>query len=514
MKGNDLFLSLSLVDEELTARAQERMTGECKHTRRGAWKRLALAAACVCLCVSILVALIPPKDSQISDEIPLVHRVENSNLSIPTNQTYLYSDSWPRIRFTAAPGSHFNYLKGDVIVAKVIEVLPDEYSDPVFTQTWERRVDPLEIVWGNTWENDLDLKFHILRLRVEQVISDQDMPREIYYMLPSYASTDLMEYDEMIFFVSRRSMGEYLMSNQTQGRAETFSPMYSSNKWHNPYQHVGSVMAFSNGKLDVSLWEKEGWLVPYENHIFWDRCTLDDFLQKDETSPMTRYPAFKGCSLKKAIRMIKEYRSDMAYDETQTQFLTYADLTVEGLEEVLDYVEPFTNGTFAHYGSEKTLHYFRVINGFFTREEITVHIDTGEIVYSGEAFSKEDIERLPNLSDFLARLDISALETGHLTKEILENLELDLCRTTAWYTKYNGEAYGVVKVYWQYSEIDETQNLPYCDDSYYDDLYYLFSTDGSVRIVNRDELRTCIGDDNEIEFFEYNVPQNSYPHYH
>jgi hypothetical protein len=396
-------------------------------------------------------------------------------------------------------------------VATVVEVLSDEYSDPVLTKTYEKNgIDTFEYSLAD-WEKDLDFRFHILRLRVQEVIVGENVPQEIYYMLPSYASTDLLDYQKMIFFLSQRGCGEYVLVNETQGRAEAFSPMFSSCKWYSPYSHVGTVMAFSNGRLDVGLWDKEGWLVSYENDYFWGGCTLEDFLQKDKSSSMFDYPVYEGCSFNRAVRLIKKkYAQNDIYATSNFGFVSLEELYIPGAEATLAFVKPFENGTFAHYKDGKNLGYFRVINGFITREEINIDMDTGEIVRSGEAFTEQEIQDLPDLSQFLDQLDLSTLQTGHLTPEVMTDLELSFCRTTAWYSKYNGQAYGVVKVFWQYKKADKVH---YYVARYYDDLYYLLSADGEVRIVDREELRAYIGDDREIESFEYNTSQNFYRGY-
>lgn len=520
MKHNDIFSALSFVDGELTERAHKTMQGEHKYKKIAAWKRWSMVAACVCLCFAVLIASIPRKDPNINYNISLSHTVSSDEILLLPKQMYLCGEM-DDLGIMSAPGAQFNYLHGTAIVAKVVEVLPDEYSDPAFTQIYEKQgVSTFSYNLAYSWKKDLDFKFCILRLRVEKVINGENVPHEIYYMLPSYASTDLLEYDQMIFFVRLRGYDEYVLMNETQGRAEAFYPMFSSNKWGNPYSHVGSVMAFSNGRLDTGLWEKEGWLVPYDNMIFWGGYTLQDFLQKNDTSifaSLTTYPAYEGCTLRSAIRMIQKHQQELINNSIISNIEYNFDIldhlpTLEA-QAVLSYVKPFENGIFAHYVNGNNLQYFRVIHGFFTREEIAINMDTGEVMHSGEAFTQQEIDALPALSEFIERLDLSTLETGHLTSEVAANLEVNFCRTTAWYTKYNGQAYGIVKVHWQYKEIDITPNVQLYADLFYDDLYYLFSTDGEVKVVSREELREYIGDDGEIESFEYNVPQNDYRGY-
>ena len=513
MKRDDLFSALSFVDDELTARAHKTMQGEHKYKKIPAWKRWSMVAACVCLCMAILAVSIPRREPGINYDISPTHTLDAQSISQLPKQMYLCGKmDNPGIMVDS--GSSFNYIYGTAIVAKVVEVLSDEYSDPALTQMYEEKgVFTFSHDLAHSWKKDLDFKFRILCLRVEKVINGENMPHEIYYMLPSYASTDLLEYDQMIFFVSLRGYDPYVLMNETQGRAETFYPMFSSNKWTNPYSHVGSVMAFSNGRLDTGLWEKEGWLVPYDDMNFWGGYTLQDFLRKNDASIFvspTAYPAYEGCTMRSAIRMIQKYQQEMTNNNWVYNFDILDRLLTPEAQAALAFVKPFENGVFAHNNTKNGTRYFRVIHGFFTREEIVINYETGEVDYSGEPFTQQEIENLPDLSVFLAQLDLSTLETGHLAPEIAANLEVNFCRTTAWYTKYNGQAYGVVKVHWQYKEREITPNIPHYADEYYDDLYYLFSTDGEVKVVSREELRECIGNDGEIESFEYNVPQNDY----
>ena len=516
MKQNDIFSALSFVDDELTARAHKTMQGEHKYKKIAAWKRWSMVAACVCLCVAILAVSMPKRAPGINYDISPTHTVDSQSMSQLPKQTYL-CDEMDNLGIMTGPGSSFNYIRGTAIVAKVVEVLPDEYSDPALTQMYEKKgVFTFSYDLAHSWKKDLDFKFHILRLRVERVINGENIPHEIYYMLPSYASTDLLEYDQMIFFVRLQGYDQYVLMNETQGRAEAFYPMFVSNKWTNPYSHVGSILAFSNGRLDTGLWEKEGWLVPYDNMNFWDGYTLQDFLKKNDDSILaspTAYPAYEGCTLRGAIRMIQKYQQELKDNSTEYNFNVFDRPLTSKVQAALSYVKPFENGIFAHNSGEIGVRYFRVIHGFFTREEIEIDYKTGEVYYSGEPFTQQDIDNLPDLSVFLSQLDLTTLDTGHLTPEVAANLQVNFCRTTAWYTKYNGQAYGVVKVHWQYIEIDIAPDVQGYPDRYYDDLYYLFSTDGEVKVVSREELREYIGDDGEIESFEYNVPQNSYRGY-
>ncbi|MBR5798275.1 MAG: hypothetical protein IKY29_04915, partial [Clostridia bacterium] len=179
--------------------------------------------------------------------------------------------------------------------------------------------------------------------------------------------------------------------------------------------------------------------------------------------------------------------------------LTLDSLSAQKCREVFEYTRPFENGIFYHLVSADTLYYTRIIHGFYTRERIYIHPSNNRLRYFGEAFTQSDVNQAPDLSVYLSQLDLSSLHTGHLSNELLSTLELSHCSAEGWYTKVNGEVYGVIKVYWAYTEKGVFWGSPI----YQDDLYYLVFSDGTMKEVEREELRQYIGDDHGISSFSY-----------
>ena len=66
------------------------------------------------------------------------------------------------------------------------------------------------------------------------------------------------------------------------------------------------------------------------------------------------------------------------------------------------------------------------------------------------------------------------------------------------YAKANGQVYGLVKINWTYFDKDAYYNW-----AFYDGLYYLATTDGTIRPIEREELLALLGDNPGVQFSSY-----------
>lgn len=338
-----------------------------------------------------------------------------------------------------------------VVEARVKEVLPGEYQDPLTKR-----------------------RYHILKLETLDVVSAENMPQEFYLRLSTQLSTELHIFTSFVLSIQQVGIENYLLLNLDQAQMEAFSLLFELYTDSHPfYFSYGELIAFSDGVWDKRLYELEGWAGI-------DAATSD-------------YPVGKVSTIEECKTRILDKISKQ--NLTAKKVYTVADLAAgTAQEEFLAWVTPFTNGVYAQkFNQLGKVHYTRLINNFPTSE--TIYISQDGAYWLSEHFTQEDLSSLPDLGTFLMELQ-PRLET-------MASPHADFYKDTAaylkgtWaegkYYKVNGQVYGLVKVCWAYWT-DRTANsrLP---GSYIDAIYYLIRTDGSYVIAERDEIAQLLGED-------------------
>ena len=345
----------------------------------------------------------------------------------------------------------FEYQYNLMVEGKVVEVLPDVYNQPL-----------------TAW------KFHILRVQTVDDILGQNFPKEFYLRIEKGMSTELSQFDSLIFSLKQVGIDDYLMINQDKGTLETFTLLFDV--YSSQHSMYNTALAYSDGVLDPSLWELTGWSLG----AYKEKCIL-------ENGDNGRVPAKSGCSAedsKVAIRAVAE-RSERLQKlrvETKADFPHNA---------VFEYVAPFQNGIFLQeYDGATRVTYTRLINGLRTNEQIVVQGKT--VIRTGEAFTEADLAELPDLCGFIEKLDLDSLEQPNGAYYQDMDVWQQSFGATGLYAKVNGQIYGVVKVTWHYIQNGTCGHvLP----DYYDAIYYLVDADGSYRTVTYQELYQLIGGD-------------------
>ena len=324
--------------------------------------------------------------------------------------------------------------------AKIIEILPDTYC---FFNGYGRI--------GRT-------AYRILRLRVLDTIVGSNMPSQIYYLLPAYLSMDLTEYDSFIVTVRQLGLEDYTMVNATQQTLEAFTLLFEP--W-SVDACWGSVMAFSDGVLDPSLWDKEGW-----NHV------KDEVLSWISLEGPERYPGKQGRNIadtKTAILNSRQLAEQERWYSWLPRVVTKNTFWWKEARQTLRYVRSQEN--IRHMGLKQSAinfaddyvqaSYVRYINGFETNERIRIitrSLDSSKILLvlkNGDIrrevdhvvrFTDEDLQNLPDLSGFVEKV-----KTFDPPK--VEGAEgLVLKNVDAQYTKYKDYVFGDVTCTWQYEE--------------------------------------------------------------
>ena len=140
------------------------------------------------------------------------------------------------------------------------------------------------------------------------------------------------------------------------------------------------------------------------------------------------------------------------------------------------------------------LEYTRTVNGFLTDEVITVY-PNGKIMKNGTPYSPEDIVKLPDLGAELEKLDLSALSPPHI--DPTEEVRLVYAQANGFYRKAGDEVYGIIRVKWRYRPNSGGNML------LEDDYYCIYDAYGNRQVMERDQLKSIIGNDPLIENFAY-----------
>ena len=284
--------------------------------------------------------------------------------------------------------------------AKIVEILPDTYC---FFNGYGRI--------GRT-------AYRILRLRVLDTIVGSNMPSQIYYLLPAYLSMDLTEYDSFIVTLRQLGVENYTMVNATQQTLEAFTLLFEP--W-SVDACWGSVMAFSDGVLDPSLWDKEGW-----NHV------KDEVLSWIAPDGPERYPGKQGRNIedtKTAILNARQLAEQEHWYAWLPRVVTTNTFWWKEARQELRYIR--SEAGFRHiYLRQSPINYadayvhadyIRYINGFATNEWIhitTLAFDLSDIPLALKnggvrrevdhfvQFTDEDLQNLPDLPGFVEKVKV------------------------------------------------------------------------------------------------------------
>ena len=236
----------------------------------------------------------------------------------------------------------------------------------------------------------------------------------------------------------------------------------------------GPVIAYTDETVDERLWDKEGWN-QYKEQMQ-NRLDPDDY---------SMFPVKRTQTLKEAKASIRAYS-----DDPNQRVVTLADFTSDAAKEAIKYAKPFVNGAFRQgVLYDNLLTYTRIINGFDTGETIQINGDTGEVTYSEEKYTAEDLSNVPDIASLIQQFEGETLTPPKLDTEGMTQLGVQI---SGWYRKADGKVYGIVKVEWVYIKGNDWYA------HHKDAAYYLASPDGTYRSVEPDELRKIIGEDSRI----------------
>lgn len=343
--------------------------------------------------------------------------------------------------------------------AKIEEILPDTYC------------------LHDTYCRSTKVPYRILRLRVLDTIVGSNMPNQIYYLLPTYLSMDLLEYDSFILTVRQVGLEDYSVINATQQTMEAFTLLFEP--WSKD-ACWGSVLAFSDGVLDPSLWEKAGW-----NHV------KDQVMEWIAPEGPAIYPGKLGRNIRDTKAAILAARQTAEADNWYTwlpRVITSNDLYWKEARQALRYVRSagannfltceLVQGPINFTAYCADFLYIRYINGFPTNEYVSFRTrqyapsslwDTlrqgctlwevpnrfypGSVDYSYCQFTQEDLQNLPDLPALVERA--KTFDPPKTEQPLQFRLEL----VTGEYVKYEGYVFAYATCYWRYCDEDGSSHL-------------------------------------------------------
>ncbi|MBE7093010.1 MAG: hypothetical protein E7365_07540 [Clostridiales bacterium] len=444
------------------------------------WIRFGAIAACLLLIVSavIVVPIINPPNPIINppnNDISSISTMISGN-KITGKQELLYGDYSSGNEDGAimvGPGFEIQ----TVIEAEVVEVLPDTYY---YVASYYK---PL----------------HVAKLRVVDQIRGEGLPKEIF-LCYSYYDTNVFDgYERFIMSLEQVGIENYALVNGTQSRVDYFFNMFEVGSITTDLGY-GSVIAFNDGKVDDSFWEKTDYCV---SKAYLGREGFNDMLDSPSSN---YYPASRNTTIAKVKSNIIELANDKDNWHISTNrynYVTSDDVFVsEEAKAIKTYLEPTETNVFVYYLKLKEdrviAEFTRIINGFKTDETICINGYNGEkgnVTRSNVTYTEDDLAKVPNIGETLESMNLSELKPSHI--EVVDGMHFEYANAIGVYRKVDGKIYGIVRVIWDYSFSEYTNGF------IGDDCYYLYDENGNGSIVERDELKEVIGDDSIIASFSY-----------
>jgi len=318
---------------------------------------------------------------------------------------------------TAVIDCEYSFLRGFAVHARVLEVLPDIYVIP---------------------EKNLGRhNYRVLRLQVLDTVAGEELPEEIYFLLPEAYNPRLLQYD-LLLNLDQVGVENYLLFNTTQRQAETFSLVFACGVDSREYSKTVTVdpTAIYTNEVLCILPYKDGVLTwPTGDAWAADRDCFEYFSTKDNAVyPLRGHMTLEAA--KAAVMPARQAFADKHDVEIPKPKVLYADSYNMGIN--LGNFNTPEVGTFSqiyHQHEDKFL-FCRVIDGFYTNEVYTFYPD-GQMASSEVEFTQEEIEHLPKLYPTVTQVLNRAPVSG-------------TCRLfTAYYYKTDWGIYGVVRAKWE-----------------------------------------------------------------
>jgi hypothetical protein len=310
----------------------------------------------------------------------------------------------------------------------------------------------------------------------------------IFLRYPYYDTKVFDGYECFILSIEQIGVENYMLVNDTQSRVDYFSNMFEVAVTRDLGN--GSVIAFNDGKIDDTFWDR---VTHYH-----DSSIIKNMMGWD------LYPVKMDSTLEDTKENIIELAKEESHQNIYCDYVTLDDIFVsEEGKEIQKYISLSSTSVFMQeifIREDRVIaKYTRLINGFLSDERIVVNGYTGEngnVVKYGREYTSDDLDGIIDMGKILDDLNMSELNPPHI--EILDEMEFKYSIANGVYRKSNEKVYGIIRIMWYYSVYPEVIN-----EYQMDDMYYLYDENGVGRIVERNELKELIGEDDFIQSFPY-----------
>lgn len=359
----------------------------------------------------------------------------------------------------APPAFRFD-LGGIQVVAKAVEEYPGVYNS-------------LHEYGGTQTDT-----YRLFRMQVLDPL-ESGLEGEFLYALPARLEGDLTQYDALLISMDQLPENYVLRCGE---ELIAFAYLFTDAIG---IPELGNLVAFTDGVFDESLWQDESWIYGYQ--------FVRARLERDDKYLVV----FRGATLEDALQRREKLKKGYEDREVkENQFLTAA------AQEAMNYIKPFTNGVFIPKDDYYNYITYRYINGCPTNEWISIHYQDEAVTYSPQRFTGEDFENLPDLSQYIASLDLSQITPPHTDPA---GKELTYNYAKGWYEKTDNGVYSIVKIAWKHFETWQN-GVEWGAREYYDEMFILIDETGD-HLISREDLIELIGENRNISWAQYGVGQ-------
>lgn len=447
--------------------------------------KLALVASCLCIIfVFSIGALIKPKDNgfiipQTSSTKFVGDAITGKQEIFYENKTDSVTDATNTTNATNSQSSskplEFSMRNATAVAqVKVLEVTNVQYIIP------------------NRFSNE---SFIIAKLSVEDLICGAKIPQEIYLKVPYYTAEVFEGFDSFICSFVQVGAENFMAINQTKKRVEYFSNMFELAGVND--LGYGSAIAYKNGRVDVSFWDKVTYINKTNKFIL---GLLDNYQAK-------KFPATYGTTIDKTKQNILNIVAKESYDFKNNRYILLEDVFSNIDEkEIKEYILPASHNIWKQecdiYSNKIT--FTRVINGFLTEEVITITINKNGRHTVEKSDVHYDINKLESVVDIgyaLHNLDISAIQPKHINSK---KMNLQSIEVKGFYRKINEKIYGIIRVKWTYDKKYDRSGKEVLVGLFMDDTYLVYDETGNGVRLERNNFNKMFGEDNGVSYkFDY-----------
>ena len=357
-----------------------------------------------------------------------------------------------------------------VVEAKVLEILPDTYYDPVHARSCR-----------------------IARLSVVDAIRGEGLPKEILFRYSYYDDSVFEGYDTFIFSLSQIGIENYMLINETEKEVTYFPHMFEVANIDD--LGYGSVLAFQDGMLDEGFWDRV-------TYLQYDAGAIPSMLDDPDRY---HYPVGHQTALAQAKKNIKKLAEDGENPHLsilRCDYVTADDIFVSEESKCLRaFLTSSEKNVFAQvlmpYRDRVIATYTRMVNGFFTEESYIVNDyskEIGNVVEKGCPYTEKELETMPDIASVLDKMVLTSLQPPHTDPQL--GAQPSHIRAKGEYKRANGDVYGIIRINW---------TLRGKKGYYFDDCYYVYDTAGRGAVLEREEMVRLFGDSFIVGGLSYNV---------